>query len=223
MANLRHWFTPRNLLFALVGLLVLGVIFVVGASKLEEQNAFCTACHTAPEQTYYNRAQDVHNKQIVDLASDHFSEQSDFRCIDCHRGDSSLTDRATTLTLGAEDALIFVSGQADPTLEKTTAAEPELLNRACVQCHAKEILEQGFNNHFHNKLIDSYALQVQNGVSGLDSQDFGTVVTCTDCHRAHVHMDNGVARKFLDIEGVVYPACVDCHKQLGHGPLDLAP
>lgn len=222
---MRRWFNLRNFLIGLIGGLVLAVAGVVGASKLEEQNAFCTSCHTNPEQTYFNRAQDVRsaNSQIVDLASDHFAETKDFRCINCHRGDQTLNDRATTFKLGAEDALIFVSGQADPTLEKSTAAMPDLLNRACVQCHTNDILKPGFNNHFHNRLMASYLLQTQNGVTGLDSQHFGTVVTCTDCHRTHVHMENGVSRKFLDIEGVVYPACVDCHKQLGHGPLDLAP
>lgn len=221
---MRRWFSLRSLLVAAVAALALFGGFILGASKLEEQNAFCTACHTVPEQTYFNRAQQAQlaeNRQIADLASDHFVEDPNFRCIDCHRGDQSLSDRAVTFRLGAEDALIFVSGQADPALEKSTAAQPDLLNRACIQCHASDILEPGFNNHFHNRLLASYTLQTQNGVTGLDSQKFGTVITCTDCHRTHVHMESGVSRRFLDVEGVVYPACVDCHRQLGHGPLDL--
>lgn len=207
-------------------LLAAAVVVLIGASAAEEQNAFCVTCHTAPEEAYYNRAQVVDKltpDSILDLASAHVAERGAFRCIDCHRGDQSLTDRGRTVVLGAQDALIFISGRADPTLEKVTASQPDLLNRACVQCHAESLLAGGFNNHFHNRLQAAHSLQLAVGTPEVNSPKTESTVSCIDCHRGHVQLDHGPDRRFLDVEGTVYPACARCHRELGHGPLDLSP
>lgn len=181
------------------------VIILLGASRLEEHDPFCIACHTAPEQTYFDRAQVALTGEVPDLSSAHYvvSDES-FRCIDCHRGDDGFQDRATTLVLGARDAGVFLAGLADPTLEKGHSTLPQLQNTACIRCHADTLAEPGFNNHFHNELTADQ-----------------TSVTCTDCHRAHIQVAGGREAQFLDIESVVYPACVTCHQQTGKGPLDL--
>ncbi len=191
-----------------IGLTVLAAIVVglLGASRLEEHDPFCIACHTAPEQTYFDRAQAaVQTGESADLSSAHYEvSKTPFRCIDCHRGDDGLQDRASTLALGARDTLTFFAGRADPAIEKGYTALPQLPNTACTHCHTETLAEAGFNNHFHNEL---------NGTE--------TSVTCTECHQAHVQVAGGRDAMFLDIESVVYPACVTCHQDIGKGPLEL--
>jgi len=220
----------RPILWLAVGLIVAISAALFGVSKAEEQDGFCISCHTTPEQTYYDRAR---ADPAPDLSSAHYALSEGLRCIDCHRGDGGLRHRALTLALGARDALIFLSGGADPAIEKKAVAAPELTNTACEQCHAETLLVVGFENHFHNKLPAAHSAWRAGGqltappddpqadVSALSQSD--TSVACTDCHRAHVHLEGTEAQQYLDIEGEVYPACVTCHRETGQGPLELSP
>ena len=146
-----------------LGLVVLLVVPFPVASRLEERDEFCISCHTAPEETYYERAVSTAAGETAyppDLASAHYDlEEMPFRCIDCHRGDQSFPHRLQTFLLGARDALIWASGQADETIEKVHAGEPELLNAGCLHCHAEAVLELGFNNHYHNQLTAARKLE----------------------------------------------------------------
>ena len=215
-----------------------GLFFALGAvlsvSRLEESDAFCASCHTAPEVEYRSRARAAlaAGEGGQDLASAHYHLiESGARCIDCHRGNDGLVHRALTLTLGARDALVFVSGRADPALEKTASEVPFLLDAACVKCHTEPLLVAGFENHFHNKLPEAYAAWRAGGqltappdaptadTSALKQSD--TSVQCVDCHRAHVTVDGAELTQYLDVVNTVYPACVECHEQVGHGPLEL--
>jgi nitrate/TMAO reductase-like tetraheme cytochrome c subunit len=213
-----------------VSLIAAVSITLFGASKAEEQDGFCISCHTVPEQTYFDRAR---ADPPPDLSSAHYHLSEGFRCIDCHRGDGGWRHRALTLALGARDAAIFFSGGADPAIEKKTTAAPTLPNAACVKCHAEALLVAGFENHFHNKLPAAYEAWQAGGrltvppdypdaeFTELTRSD--TSVSCTDCHRAHVHLEGAESQQYLDIEGDVYPACVICHRQAGQGPLELGP
>ena len=234
-----RWLRPPRILFIVGGLALLGTGFLCGALKAEEQDGFCIACHTAPEQTYYDRSRLALAQQqpYLDLTSAHYGltnlKGNGFRCIDCHRGDSSLPRRATTLALGARDALIFITGQADETIEKNKSEVPLLHNASCIQCHTDTLLVAGFENHFHNKLPAAYAAWQAGGkltapanipdtnISELKQYD--TTVLCTDCHRAHVHIEGAELQQYLDVENTVFPACVVCHREVEHGPLQLAP
>lgn len=227
------------------------LILAAGATTtvlhLEEQDTFCVSCHTAPEITYYNRAQAaiVGQWPFIDLSSAHYAASvasqatnpttTAFACIDCHRGDDSPTHRILTLTLGGRDALIWLTGQDDPTIEKgpDTAIVPHLLNAACIDCHTDALLTVGFDNHFHNYLPTAYQLWQQGGAliiptgvelppdaltSGLP--DHPVDLNCLSCHSAHTaapHIDD-----YLDIDNRVYPACEACHIETGLGPLGLA-
>jgi hypothetical protein len=220
---------------AILLLLLIALPFPI-VSRLEERDAFCISCHTAPEQTYYDRAVSVQSGASAippDLASDHYAvAEEPFRCIDCHRGDSSTAHRFRTFLLGARDALIWVSGQADPAIEKVHAGEPELLNAGCLTCHAETLLELGFNNHYHNQLLAARALEAEGyepfpppeGLPGTlfdELAELDSSVTCIDCHQAHRALPDGEQTLYLDVEGVMYPACVKCHEEVGHGPVSL--
>lgn len=223
-----------GLVLALLALPVVGGGLAV--SRLEERDPFCISCHTLPEVTYYNRAVEAvtAGEPYADLSSAHYGSQSTFRCIDCHRGNGGLVDRATTLALGARDAAIWLAGRADDTIEKTELVAPGLLTAACTKCHAEALLEVGFNNHFHNKLPEAYRLwragaALMRPIEAPDLPEEALVVEpsptgvlCVDCHRAHIHVPGSELQAYLDLANTVYPACVRCHQDAGRGPLELA-
>lgn len=226
----------RCLLLTLLGLgILLAMGAVAGISRLEESDAFCISCHTAPEVEYFNRSRMVLAGEIgQDLASAHYGLiEAGARCIDCHRGNGGVVQRGMTLALGARDALIFITGQADPKLEKaeTQIEVPALLTAACVECHTDTLLLVGYENHFHNKLPAAYAAWKAGGtltappdqppVDTLELSLYKTSVLCVDCHRAHVAVEGAELAGYLDLENTVYPACIDCHREVGHGPLEL--
>lgn len=224
---------PGWLRWALPLAVLLALLPVPVVSRLEEQDTFCISCHLAPEVTYFQRAQMAFagEEPILDLSSAHYVVADDFRCINCHRGDMRPAHRVTTLALGARDGLIFVSGRADQSIEKTKIEVPELLTAGCVQCHGKDLLVVGFANHFHNKLPEAYALWKAGGklaappdVPDADTRmlkQYDTSVRCLDCHRAHLHTDGAELTRYLDLENIVFAACVQCHREVGHGPLEL--
>jgi hypothetical protein len=171
-----------------------------------------------------------------------------FRCIDCHRGDHSLEHRGRVLLLAAGDTLTFLSGQADETTEKGNVVNanpnvepwhgpdeynraPDILDAGCLHCHQDTLTLVGFNNHFHNKLPAAQLAYQQTGKlhyppewGGLmDTPDLlqaeETILTCLDCHRAHV--TGYQFDYFLDENNVVLPACVQCHLEVDKGPADL--
>lgn len=223
---------------------------LVTASELEEHDEFCTSCHRAPEVTYFDRTHTaVTNTTATDLASFHYVDNNEFRCIDCHRGDQSLSQRAQILWLAAQDTAVHFLGNPDQTIEKGNASAPtphadlwqgperftrtaNILNDGCLSCHQDALTLVGFENHFHNKLPQAQLAYAQTerlnfpkgwpGAAGSPALlvPEETVLTCLDCHRAHVP---GLAFEyFLDETAVVLPACVQCHLEAEAGPVDLA-
>jgi hypothetical protein len=217
--------------------LLMVMVTLPAASRLEEQDSFCISCHTAPEQTYYDRAQAALSGEtpFADLSSAHYGTSGlDFACIDCHRGDQGPLHRLQTFGLGAQDALVFFSGNADPTIEKLTTGHPGLVESGCIACHTDSMLVLGFNNHFHNLLPQSYeALQTGAEASAppeapdLTGDDLRSVeaefgaqvaVLCLDCHRGHQNIQGSEQFYYLDVNTTVYPACVACHNATEKGP-----
>jgi nitrate/TMAO reductase-like tetraheme cytochrome c subunit len=228
----RRWLPTLGM--GILVLLVLGAGGFVTASLLEEHDSFCIACHTAPESAYYDRAHlaldmGVATANVPDLASAHYTlskehNKPDFTCINCHRGDSSLANRMQTLALGGRDALIFVTGKGNPTLEKGKIAEGFLPDAACVSCHADTMLTvNGQANHFHNALPQTSKL-IANGAQWIvppdaqgnkdellsEARTVETTVTCLSCHVAHKTIPNGSATTFTQ-EDVVKLECQKCH------------
>lgn len=227
----RLWLRLAGWAAGAVVLLALGTGLVV--SHYEESDPFCASCHTVPEVTYFERAQGAKPSAgpYVDLSSLHYGHDNGFRCIDCHRGDEGVFHRVTALSLGARDTAIWLAGQSDPAIEKTELVVPFLLTGACVKCHAESVLEVGFNNHFHNMLPDAYQAWKRGGMltrpvdlpdAPLELTPSDTSVLCVDCHRAHIHVEGSERTAYMDLVNNVYPACVRCHEEVGHGPLELA-
>ena len=240
----RRWRLPARVLGFSRGtfLILAGTIFIllsigggVGASKLEENDKFCTSCHLAAERTYYNRtqiAQDNRDTAIPDLASFHYVAALDsvsydeFRCVDCHRGRQTILDRTAALALGAYDGLVYVTGGGSASeIEKGEVHQPWIINSSCTECHTDTLLVLGFDNHYHNNLPAAETahdrsgdLFVPEGISFEDEQkllDEGltisdTDVDCLTCHLAHVSIIGGERVQFID-DATKLQGCTDCH------------
>jgi nitrate/TMAO reductase-like tetraheme cytochrome c subunit len=236
----RRW--PVIIAVVFFGLIILGAGGFFTASALEEHDTFCISCHMVPETTYYNRAYmslDNPTDVITDLATAHYhiaqeKNQPTFKCIDCHRGDSSLIHRISTLALGGRDAVIYVLGKEDPTIEKTLISESYLPNAACVSCHTDTLLSlRGLDNHFHTHLPQAAEALAKGGKltvpENLKSREEGlikeglqpvkTSLVCTDCHQPHKTVPNSAESYFIDNE-VLDKACDKCHEDAGQVGID---
>jgi len=238
----RRW--PVLLVIGFFAVVILGGIGFVTASALEEHDTFCISCHTVPEVTYYNRAYislDNPANDAPDLATAHYllSQQHNkpaFACINCHRGDSSLSQRISTLALGGRDALIYIAGRENSTIEKTQIAEGWLPNSSCVSCHSDTLLKlEGLDNHFHTHLPQAAGALASGGKltvpdqykgrqdlllkAGLDTVSVN--LECTSCHQAHKSITNGVNNFFVDAD-TRNKACVTCHQTAKKGPQELS-
>jgi hypothetical protein len=205
--------------------IVLAAAGFLAGTTLEENDSFCTSCHTVPETTYVKRSADARAVgAVTDMASAHFHDTQakgqSFACIQCHRGNSTLPDRVQTLALAARDTLTLWSGQADPTIEKPAIKQPLLANTACAGCHETTLLTvKGRQNHFHNFLPATAALLAQGkafiqsgGEREHEYKRVDTAITCTDCHNAHQTIATPDPQiKRMD-RTTVQKACDTCHK-----------
>ena len=246
--RLRHW-QKRPIVAVLLGVIfVFGLGSAIGGSVLEDHDDFCTTCHTKPENTYYDRAQQalkdkasaadlqslIKERAALDLASQHYIVTDTLTCISCHGGTRNLGDRIESLALGVKDSAVNFLGRADQTIEKATTGDPALINRACVACHITQLVTLKFENHFHVKLPQTWAL-LQIGVQPIIPAEtpnaltnartkpelLNTTLTCLSCHQAH--RSNLDLTQYLDQVSVVLPACAQCHRESGKGPTGIAP
>jgi nitrate/TMAO reductase-like tetraheme cytochrome c subunit len=177
---------------------VVGFVGAIGgeryASHLEQDNNFCGSCHTQPETEYLARfASAVAQSNAQDVAAFHHRKK-DVKCIDCHTGEG-VVGRGEVFSLATWDALKHYTGiQRQP----ATIVVP-VQNEACTKCHQETMALVGFNNHEHNKMLDSAA----------------PFIRCTDCHLAHRLGDESNAFQFRD---AILPKCEYCHVQMGRGP-----
>lgn len=174
----------------------------------------------------------------------------DIRCIDCHQGDGSTNDRVQTMLLSAQLTSRWLSGDDDRRLEKTAITStvvngvtqtvpqttlalhaPRLTNASCIGCHTEQLLVAGPENHHHTALPAVYEAW-KNGArliapeGATDPQAivaqglvrYETTLQCANCHQSHRTTE---AANYLDRQEVVKPACEQCHRQAGAGPLEV--
>jgi hypothetical protein len=190
-----------------VGVLVMLAIGGVSVSLLlENQNAFCTSCHTEPEVKYYQQSVQAN---ATTLAS--FHNQKEARCIDCHSGGGPL-GRAQGLQQGVDDTVLFVSGN----YKKPAITSNPLGDDSCLKCHA-EVLTRGRRSppspiqnpvqargnrandgHYHPFLQRWHSLDPRAG-------------HCINCHTAHT---DGPANVGFMTAPPVQLVCDACHKVL---------
>ena len=166
--------------------------------RQEQDNDFCTSCHLEPQVPLHIAIRhDFDAAPPASLAGVHGGASvegrtdSDFRCIDCHRG-TSWVGRARVKVLAAKDAFWYVTGHFD---EPTGMAWP-LWEEDCRKCHP------GFDEaeapewetpRFHQ-------LSVHNADLGIG---------CVECHL--VHEDRGDSEAYFLRAPLVRSQCARCH------------
>jgi len=189
---------PRTRSFIYILLAGFGlVIFLTAggftfAATQEQNDAFCSSCHTQPESTYYQRSIGT---QAVDLASAHKKENT--RCIDCH-STTGVIGRVNAELLGAHNALAFYTHTA---VQPAVQTKP-ITDESCLKCHQGVSDRSDMNNHFHFFLPRWQAADPN-------------AATCVSCHQGH--SDNGDPNiKFLNRE-TTQTVCEACHRFASEG------
>jgi hypothetical protein len=181
---------------ALVILLTVGAILAAGgfayASTQEGHDAFCAACHSQPESTFFRRSVDA---QPVDLASFHTTKGT--RCIDCHAG-TGVTGRLQAELLGARNTALWFTGLARQPAPLTLP----ITDAACLKCHPQVTANTGQSNHFHAYLARWQAADPEAG-------------SCVGCHPGHA--TEGSATNGFQNEIQTLAACDACHAALRVG------
>ena len=172
-----HW---GGMSFA-VGVAVIVLSAGLVAARVEEHDAFCVACHTEPETTYYQRSLAA----PADLASAHTS--ANVRCIQCHSV-AGVAGRVETLALGAKNLAVFLTNA----FHAPASAETPLHNDHCVKCHVEVTQTLSAQNHFHY-----FTAQWEDPTA------------CVTCHPSHLTGLPADAR-FTD-RAVMQAACDRCH------------
>ncbi len=185
----------------------------VGASLLlENQDAFCAACHTQPEVKYYEQSV---QQQSTTLASFHRQKQTS--CIDCHSGGGPL-GRAQGLEQGAADLAIYLSGN----FKSPAITSNPLGDDSCLKCH-EEVLARGRRNPPSNieSPIQAGGRESRRASDGHYHQFLQRWQTrdpraghCVNCHTSHVDGEANVG--FMDA-APVQQMCDNCHRALGEG------
>lgn len=194
---------PGPLSAVIGGMCLIGVGFLAIA-RVEEHDPFCASCHSQPEVIYVERAQAAHP---VDLASMHAmpgragTDHADgegfvtTRCIDCHSG-PGLAGRAKAMTLGARDAIKWVTGSAvQPAVQTTPIGDDH-----CLKCHADTPNDSSFDLHFHRTLARWQSVAADAG-------------RCVTCHTSHT-TDGNPTLGFLSQQRTLIE-CERCHIALG--------
>jgi hypothetical protein len=182
-----------GLLLLVISSGVLGIGGVGIALALENQDAFCAACHTEPEQVYYQES-----RQSVPSTLAAFHAQEKTGCIDCHSG-SGIFGRSVGLQQGAHDLSAFLSGSYNRPAVTTNPLKDE----SCLKCHSNVIAQpravpRAMNGHYHAFLQRWQSLDPN-------------AARCTTCHITH---SKGSASLHFMAQGKVALVCDGCHTAL---------
>jgi predicted CXXCH cytochrome family protein len=194
-------------------LAVLAIVIVllpgvgVGASLLlENQNAFCAACHTQPEDKYYQQSLQT---PVTTLASFHVQKQAN--CIDCHSGGGPL-GRAQGIMQGADDLMLYLSGN----FKSPAVTSNPLGDDSCLKCHPEVLTRgrrqppspiqnpvqvrgrRGNDRHYHQFLQRWQAADPR-------------AAHCVNCHTSHTDGASDVGFMTAD---PVQQVCDGCHRGL---------
>jgi len=195
----RKYPSPSRRLSALAIVIVLLLVLAGAGSTLyalhlENNDPFCSSCHTQPESTFLQRAQQM---PAVDLASAHSARG--VHCIECHSG-PGLLGRVQGLQQGARDLIVYWQGNY-PQPAVPTRPYPDA---QCTKCHQNIAQDRTLNNHFH-VLLPQLA-------QAFPSQQ----ITCVECHQGH--STKGERKLAFLNRQTTGQTCQKCHRVAGEGP-----
>lgn len=196
----------RALLLASLAAVVAAPLGWWGSDRLEEDDAFCTACHLpSGKPLHADNAADFSARPAVSLAVAHAVAGNDaradgaFRCIDCHGG-TGFAGRARVKWLSVRDGLVYLTGRFEEPHGMTSPLE----DADCRKCHGEFASASAESESWETPAF--HALAVHNRELG---------VACVSCHLAHER--GGLAdRNFLQPEPV-RAQCARCHPEFGEG------
>lgn len=194
----------RPLLIATLAAVVAAPLGWWGSDRLEENDAFCNACHLPSGAALHTaNADDFRARPPASLAAAHAAAgnvaraDGAFRCFDCHSG-TGFAGRARVKLLTLRDGLVYLTGRFD----EPKGMRWPLRDEDCRKCHAAfgtgGAAPAGWAD------VGFHGLSVHNRELG---------VACVDCHSAHP--PGGLAdRNFLHPEPV-RAQCARCHPEFG--------
>ncbi len=196
----------RSLSLAPLAAVVAAALGWWGSDRLEQNDAFCTACHLANGTPLHaDNAADFAARPAVSLAVAHAAAgnaaraDGAFRCIDCHGG-TGFAGRARVKWLSFRDGVVYLTGRFDEPHGMTSPLE----DADCRKCHDEFASASAASQPWEAPAF--HALSVHNRELG---------VACVTCHLAHER--GGLAdRNFLHPEPV-RAQCARCHPELGEG------
>ena len=177
----------------------------VATDRLEQDDAFCNACHLdgwLSGTPLHTRQRDGFTAAVPrTLAGAHASAlveeraggDAAFRCIDCHGGVSPL-GRLRVKTLAAKDAFFWVTGA----FEEPDGMRWPLWDEDCRQCHASFARKAG---EFEDPAF--HDLGVHNAELGVD---------CVECHLSHE--EGGNPEQWFVLADHVRAQCARCHERM---------
>lgn len=183
----------------LLAMLLVPALVVGSATALEERDGFCAACHTQPEEEYFERSRSA----ATDLASAHAG--AEVRCIDCHSGQGFL-GRAVSLRQGASDLVTYLaSNYAQPAMTTNPLGDP-----GCVKCHAQPSgvaelsapVEHISGSHYHYSEYTREWMIRQPDPAG----------SCAACHPGHSL--EALPGQGYSVNATTQAACEACHAAL---------
>ena len=192
----------RTLLIAAITSALAAPLAWWGTDRLEENDAFCGACHLPSGAPLHERnSGDFRARPAVSLAVAHAvagnqaRKDGAFRCIDCHGG-TGLAGRARVKLLSARDALVYVSRH----FEEPRGMRWPLRDDDCRRCHATFASAASAANEweapaFHQVIVHNRELGV----------------ACVECHQAHPR--GGLAERNFLHPDPVREQCARCHPE----------
>ena len=192
----------RTLLIAAITSALAAPLAWWGTDRLEENDAFCSACHLPSGAPLHERNRaDFRARPAVSLAVAHAvagnraREDGAFRCIDCHGG-TGLAGRVRVKLLSARDAAVYVTRH----FEEPRGMRWPLRDDDCRRCHATFASAASTANEWEAPAF--HQVIVHNRELGVD---------CVECHQAHPR--GGLAERNFLHPDPVREQCARCHPE----------
>jgi predicted CXXCH cytochrome family protein len=197
---------------SVVGVSLVGALFLVVLAAKERDNRFCVSCHLHDEK--FGR---LIAAASMDLAGRHYQKKAEVGCIACHGGADPVM-RVKVWTVAGLDTVKFLAGiYREPTHMRLALRDAE-----CRQCHTPilpvpRLGASGSGGHGDATDESTFAGEAETegrgGTSYHAIREHDTVhVRCVSCHTAHT-TDSDAASRFISRARVV-PVCRECHKEM---------
>ncbi|MFQ5895805.1 MAG: cytochrome c3 family protein [Nitrospinota bacterium] len=174
-------------LLVVVALLAGPLLFLRGIRTLESYDPFCTYCHLADHQEYFDDG--GRPPPQVETLSGWHTAKGEVGCIRCH-GEDGLLGMARTTWLASGDLWRFIIGD----YEQPSRVFRPILDKDCAKCHGADRVVSLAPERFH-AITDHFLLETP----------------CVQCHLSHRTGGRGKLAFFI-LERT-RARCQECHEE----------